>query len=90
MDGYYNSLLALFDNGVEEGFIKPGARHIVLAAPTAEELLDKMEVLASHPLCVCVFQSFIAYFSFMSSDEFTLKINAMHRWQDQVSICFIC
>nr|XP_027080138.1 cytokinin riboside 5'-monophosphate phosphoribohydrolase LOG8-like isoform X2 [Coffea arabica] len=43
VDGYYNSLLALFDNGVEEGFIKPGARHIVLAAPTAEELLDKME-----------------------------------------------
>ncbi|XAR69237.1 hypothetical protein NMG60_11000748 [Bertholletia excelsa] len=43
VDGYYNSLLALFDNGVEEGFIKPGARHIVLSAPTARELLEKME-----------------------------------------------
>ncbi|KAJ7958377.1 Cytokinin riboside 5'-monophosphate phosphoribohydrolase [Quillaja saponaria] len=43
VDGYYNSLLALFDNGVEEGFIKPGARHIVVSAPTAKELLIKME-----------------------------------------------
>ncbi|MQL85928.1 hypothetical protein Taro_018457 [Colocasia esculenta] len=44
VDGYYNSLLALFDNGVEEGFINPTARHIVISAPTAKELLIKMEV----------------------------------------------
>ncbi|KAE8100040.1 hypothetical protein FH972_017973 [Carpinus fangiana] len=44
VDGYYNCLLALFDNGVEEGFIKPGARHIVLSAPTAKELMIKMEL----------------------------------------------
>ncbi|KAK1289881.1 Cytokinin riboside 5'-monophosphate phosphoribohydrolase LOG8 [Acorus calamus] len=43
VDGYYNSLLALFDNGVKEGFIKPAARHIVLSAPTAKELIMKME-----------------------------------------------
>ncbi|KAI4337153.1 hypothetical protein L6164_015601 [Bauhinia variegata] len=43
VDGYYNSLLALFDNGVEEGFIKPGARNIVVSAPTAKELLMKIE-----------------------------------------------
>ncbi|KAK6129501.1 hypothetical protein DH2020_036734 [Rehmannia glutinosa] len=43
VDGYYDSLLTLFDKGVEEGFIKPSARHIVLSAPTAEELLTKME-----------------------------------------------
>ncbi|KAL7187797.1 hypothetical protein ACSBR1_037784 [Camellia fascicularis] len=43
VEGYYNSLLALFDNGVEEGFIKPSARHIVLSAPTAKDLLVKME-----------------------------------------------
>uniref|UniRef100_A0A1D1Z8G4 Cytokinin riboside 5'-monophosphate phosphoribohydrolase n=1 Tax=Anthurium amnicola TaxID=1678845 RepID=A0A1D1Z8G4_9ARAE len=43
VDGYYNSLLALFDNGVEEGFIKPTARHILVSAPTAKELLIKME-----------------------------------------------
>lgn len=46
IDGYYDSLLTLFDKGVEEGFIKPGARHIVLSAPTAKELLTKMEVLS--------------------------------------------
>ncbi|KAL8170955.1 hypothetical protein V2J09_022759 [Rumex salicifolius] len=43
VDGYYNTLLQLFDNGVKEGFIKPGARHIVVFAPTAKELLIKLE-----------------------------------------------
>ncbi|KAH0908655.1 hypothetical protein HID58_031976 [Brassica napus] len=44
VDGYYNNLLALFDTGVEEGFIKPGARNIVVSAPSAKELLEKMEL----------------------------------------------
>ncbi|WOL03019.1 hypothetical protein Cni_G11739 [Canna indica] len=44
VDGYYNSLLDLFDNGVEEGFIKPACRHIVISASTASELLAKMEL----------------------------------------------
>lgn len=44
VEGYYDSLLALFDNGVKEGFIRPGARDIVLSAPTAKELMIKMEV----------------------------------------------
>lgn len=50
VDGYYNFLLALFDNGVAEGFIKPAARNIVLSAPTARELIVLMEVstLVSH------------------------------------------
>lgn len=43
VDGYYNSLLALFDNGVNEGFIKPSAREIVLSASNAIDLLAKME-----------------------------------------------
>ncbi|KAG5562712.1 hypothetical protein RHGRI_005441 [Rhododendron griersonianum] len=36
VDGYYNSLLALFDNGVEEGIIKPSDRHIILFTSTAK------------------------------------------------------
>ncbi|XP_078152178.1 putative lysine decarboxylase family protein [Carex rostrata] len=49
VDGYYNTLLALFDNGVTEGFIKPAYRHIIVSAPNAEELLTKMEeYTASH------------------------------------------
>lgn len=43
VDGYYDCLLQLFDNGVKEGFIKQGARDIVVSAPNAEELLTKME-----------------------------------------------
>jgi hypothetical protein len=37
-------LLALFDNGVEEGFIKPSARSIVVSASSAKELMMEMEV----------------------------------------------
>lgn len=44
VDGYYNSLLALFDKGVDEGFIDHSARHIVVLANTAEDLINKMEV----------------------------------------------
>ncbi|KAM3686127.1 hypothetical protein ACB098_11G177100 [Castanea mollissima] len=43
VDGYYNSLVALFDKGVEEGFIEDSARHIVIIANTADELIKKME-----------------------------------------------
>ncbi|KAA8520237.1 hypothetical protein F0562_014493 [Nyssa sinensis] len=42
-DGYYNSLLALFDRGVEDGFIEDSARHIIVSADTAEDLIKKME-----------------------------------------------
>ncbi|EOA21574.1 hypothetical protein CARUB_v10001986mg [Capsella rubella] len=44
VDGYYNNLLALFDTGVEEGFIKQGARNIIVSAPSAKELMEKMEL----------------------------------------------
>ncbi|KAL3701532.1 hypothetical protein R1sor_019554 [Riccia sorocarpa] len=43
VDGYYNSLLALLDKAMEEGFVLPSARHILLSAPTARELLEKLE-----------------------------------------------
>lgn len=44
MDGYYNSLLTFIDQAVEEGFISPNARHIIVSAPTAQELVKKLEV----------------------------------------------
>ncbi|EOY32291.1 hypothetical protein QUC31_019460 [Theobroma cacao] len=43
VDGYYDCLLGLFDKGVEEGFIKPCARNIVISAKNAEDLIQKME-----------------------------------------------
>ncbi|KAI4389964.1 hypothetical protein MLD38_002126 [Melastoma candidum] len=43
VDGYYNSLLSFIDKAVDEGFIAPSARHIVVSAPTAHELLSKLE-----------------------------------------------
>lgn len=49
VDGYYNSLLTLFDKGVEEGFIEDSARNIMVTATTAEELIKKMEVSPTHP-----------------------------------------
>ncbi|CAI9098015.1 OLC1v1034562C2 [Oldenlandia corymbosa var. corymbosa] len=44
VDGYYNSLLSFIDEAVEEGFISPNARHIIVSAPTAKELVKKLEV----------------------------------------------
>lgn len=44
VDGYYNSLLSFIDKAVEEGFISPSARHIIVSAPTPRELVKKMEV----------------------------------------------
>ncbi|GLJ53045.1 hypothetical protein SUGI_1129960 [Cryptomeria japonica] len=43
VDGYYNSLIAFFDKGVEEGFIDPAARHIFVSASTGKELLQRLE-----------------------------------------------
>lgn len=43
VDGYYNSLLTFIDQAVEEGFIDPSARHIIVSAPTAQELVKNLE-----------------------------------------------
>ncbi|KAK2986553.1 hypothetical protein RJ640_022431 [Escallonia rubra] len=45
IDGYYDCLLRLFDKGVEEGFIDPSARDILISAKTPKELIDRMEGL---------------------------------------------
>lgn len=44
VDEYYDSLLSFIDKAVEEGFISPNARHIIVSAPTAKELVKKLEV----------------------------------------------
>lgn len=44
VDGFYNSLLSFIDKAVEEGFICPKARHIIVSAPSIKELVKKMEV----------------------------------------------
>jgi predicted Rossmann-fold nucleotide-binding protein len=47
VDGYYNPLLSFIDKAVEEGFIKPTARSIIVLAPTPKELIQKLEVRRS-------------------------------------------
>ena len=44
MDGYYNCLLSFIDKAVDEGFVSPTARGIIVSAPTAKELFRKLEV----------------------------------------------
>lgn len=44
VDGYYDSLLTLFDNMQAQGFLEFNARTLVVSAPTPAELLDKLEV----------------------------------------------
>ncbi|KAH7523526.1 hypothetical protein FEM48_Zijuj06G0020700 [Ziziphus jujuba var. spinosa] len=43
VDGYYNSLLSFIDKAVDEGFVSPAARHIIVSAQTAQELMCKLE-----------------------------------------------
>lgn len=43
VDGYYNSLLSFIDKAVDEGFVTPEARRIIVSAQTAHELLSKLE-----------------------------------------------
>lgn len=44
VDGYYNYLLTFIDKAVDDGFIKPSQRHIIVSAPNAKELVQKLEV----------------------------------------------
>lgn len=44
VDGYYNSLLSFIDKAVDEGFVSPTARRIIVSAPTARELVRLLEV----------------------------------------------
>ncbi|KAK8642303.1 hypothetical protein V6N13_011652 [Hibiscus sabdariffa] len=43
VDGYYNNLLTFLDKAVDDGFIKPSQRNIIVSAPTATELFQKLE-----------------------------------------------
>ncbi|CAN8257290.1 unnamed protein product [Cochlearia groenlandica] len=44
VDGYYNYLLSFIDKAVEEGFILPSAKHIIVSAPNARDLFNKLEI----------------------------------------------
>ncbi|BAT96573.1 hypothetical protein LR48_Vigan345s000900 [Vigna angularis] len=43
VDGFYNSLLCFIDKAVDEGFISPKARRIIVSAPTAKDLVRELE-----------------------------------------------
>jgi uncharacterized protein (TIGR00730 family) len=48
--GYYDPLLEMFDHAVAEGFLKRENRELVLASPSCQELLEKMQ--AFEPMSV--------------------------------------
>lgn len=43
VDGYYNSLFTFIDKAVDDGFIEPFQRHIIVSASNAKELVQKLE-----------------------------------------------
>ncbi|KAI4297843.1 hypothetical protein L6164_037708 [Bauhinia variegata] len=43
VDGYYNYLLSFIDKAVDDGFIKPSQRNIIVSASNAKELVQKLE-----------------------------------------------
>ena len=50
VDGYYDPLLALLDHAVEERFVRPQHRSLVLASAEPALLLDAMEAFRAPPL----------------------------------------
>ncbi|KAJ6814860.1 cytokinin riboside 5'-monophosphate phosphoribohydrolase LOG7-like [Iris pallida] len=49
VDGYYDSLLSFMDLAVNEEFISPNARRIIVSAPSAKELVRKLEEYVPQP-----------------------------------------
>ncbi|RWW60520.1 hypothetical protein BHE74_00032481 [Ensete ventricosum] len=47
VDGYYDFLLAFIDKAVNDGFIQPLQRHLVVSASNARDLVQKLEVMAA-------------------------------------------
>ncbi|XP_057966366.1 cytokinin riboside 5'-monophosphate phosphoribohydrolase LOG5-like isoform X2 [Malania oleifera] len=43
VDGYYNYFLTFIDKAVDDGFIRPSQRSIIVSAPSAKELVQKLE-----------------------------------------------
>ncbi|KAL5557761.1 hypothetical protein UlMin_033972 [Ulmus minor] len=43
VEGYYNCLLSFIDQAVDDGFIDPSQRNIIVSAPNAKELVQKLE-----------------------------------------------
>jgi uncharacterized protein (TIGR00730 family) len=50
VDGYYDSLLMLFDRAVEDGFLGLSFRALVLEAHEPEVLLDQLAAYKARPL----------------------------------------
>lgn len=43
IEGYWNGLLAFLDHAVEEDFVRPENREMILVGTTAEEVLEKIQ-----------------------------------------------
>lgn len=67
VDGYYNSLLAFMDKAVEEGFVTPAARHIIVSAQTAQDLMCKLEVPIIITLSIIIIYTICNFFHFNST-----------------------
>ena len=49
VNGFYDSLLMFLDLAVEKGFITQATRNTIMAAPTADQLIDQLQAYASQP-----------------------------------------
>ena len=57
VDGFYDPFLSFIDMAVSEGFIAEDARRIIISAPTARELVLKLEVKKTHSLHCSIFDT---------------------------------
>lgn len=92
VDGYYNSLLAFMDKAVDEGFVTPAARHIIVSAHTAQDLMCKLEVhfqlffiLIVHYYYQC--SIFIFIFIPRTFNTCTSNYRSAHDWGTTHTVC---
>ena len=83
MDGYYNYLLTFIDKAVDDGFIMPSQRSIIVSAPSAKELVQKLEVGSCDHIILVLLCVFFQIFFFIWQEYVPLHdgVVAKAKWE---------
>ncbi len=93
VNGYYDPLLALFDKAVEEGFLSVAARLILVSAPTARELVHKMEVRqppSQVAAAICGWHFFFRSYSCLLQPRLWHRYMCLGTWSWSTIFLFVC
>ena len=49
VNGFYDGLLSVLNQAVEQGFVSQATRHTIISATTGDQLIDQMQICMSEP-----------------------------------------